>query len=395
MKKIPLLDLSRQHSTLKERILQKIGEIIDSNRYILGNEVKELEDRIASYVHTKFAIGVASGSDALFLSLLALDIGPGEGVFVPSYTFFATAGAVARTGATPIFIDIDYESYNIDPGKLEEYIEKNCEVTYKGLYDKKFKVIIRAIIPVHLFGQTAEMEPIIHLAKKYNLKIVEDAAQSLGAEYQGEKVGSIGTMGIYSFFPSKNLGGMGDGGMVVTDSAELADKVRILRVHGSKPKYFHKLVGINSRLDTIQAAVLLIKFEYLEEWIEKRRKTAHLYKRLFKEKGLGCEGKDSKCKVKLPMECPYSRHTYNQFIVRVKDRDDLKNFLQENGVGTGIYYPHPLHLQEAFSHLGYRKGDLPESEKAAKETIAIPCFPGMKEEEVEYVVDLIAKFYHK
>ncbi len=395
MKKIPLLDLSYQHEPLKKQILETITKVIDSGHFILGEEVREFEETIASYVNVRHAIGVASGSDALFLSLLALDIGPGEGVIVPSYTFFATAGAVARAGATPVFADIDYESYNIDPSFLEKFIEENCEVTYKGLYDRKHKVIIRAIIPVHLFGQTAEMEPLVHLAKRYNLKIIEDAAQSLGAEYQGEKVGSIGTAGIFSFFPTKNLGGMGDGGMIVTDDDDLAEKIRILRVHGSKPKYFHKLTGINSRLDAIHAAILKVKFSHMEEWIEARRKNAHYYKKLFVESGLGCEGKSEKCRVKLPMECPYSRHTYNQFVVRVERRDELKKFLEENGVSTAIYYPLPLHLQEAFSHLGYREGDLLESERASKETLTLPVYPGLTESDIEYIVDLFIKFYQQ
>ncbi len=395
MKKIVLLDLYRQHDSIKEEILNEISSLIDSSSFILGRKVEEFENAIAGYVNVRHAIAVGSGSDALFLSLLALGIGSGDGVIVPSYTFFATAGAVARTGAKPIFADIDYESYNIDPSFVEGYIEENCELTYKGLYDRRHRVYIRAIIPVHLFGQTAEMEPIIHIAKKYDLKIVEDAAQSLGAGFLGEKVGSIGNLGIYSFFPSKNLGGMGDGGMVVTDDPNLAEKVRVLRVHGSKPKYFHREIGINSRLDTIQAAILLIKFKYLEEWIEQRRRNAHLYKSLFTESGLGCEGKDSDCPVKLPMECPYSRHTYNQFVVRVKERDRLKDFLEENGISTAIYYPYPLHIQPAFSYLGYREGDLPESELASRETLAIPCFPGMTNEEIEYVVEIFRKFYQK
>lgn len=390
--KIPQLDLKRQYKNIKHEILPAIEKVIDEHKFILGPEVSLLEEKISSYVNTKFAIGVASGSDALLISLMALNITEGDGIITTPFTFFATAGAIARLGATPVFVDIEEDTYNINPTEIEKYIDRFCTVTNKGLFDKKTQTTIRGIIPVHLYGQTAEMENIIHIAKKYNLWIVEDGAQALGAEYQGEKAGSIGTTGIYSFFPSKNLGGFGDGGMVVTNDETLAEKLRILRVHGSSPKYYHKIVGINSRLDTIQAAVLLVKLKYLEQWTQGRRNNANLYEKLFNQTKLITQKNDN-WDIILPAEKKYNKHVYNQYTLRAKNRDQLKLYLEKKGVGTALYYPLPLHMQECFENLGYRKGDLPVSERITQEVISIPIFPELTNKEIEYIVSVINDFY--
>ncbi len=373
---IPQLDLVEQYLGIKDEIDNAILSVLKSGRFILGDNVKKLEEDIAKFVGVKHGIGVASGTDALLISLMAIGIGPEDEVLTTPFTFFATAGSIVRLYAKPVFIDIDPKTYNVDPDKLERLL--------KTSYNPKMK----AIIPVHLYGQCADMDPIIEIAKRYDLKVIEDAAQSLGATYKGRQSGSMGDIGCFSFFPTKNLGAYGDGGMIVTNDDELAERARILRVHGSKPKYYHSIVGLNSRLDEVQAAILNVKFKYLSRWIEERRKRAALYDELF-EKELGD-------RVVIPYTPPYNYHTYHQYTIRVRDnRDRLKEYLKERGIGTNIYYPLSLHLQECFENLGYREGDFPEAEKASREVLSLPMYPELKEDAQMKVVDEIKEFYNE
>jgi dTDP-4-amino-4,6-dideoxygalactose transaminase len=373
MPEIPLLDLQSHFQAIEQEILQAIKVVYDHKKFVLGPEVRKLEEAVASYSGVDYAVGVASGSDALLLSLMALDIGPGDEVITTPYTFFATAGSIYRLGATPVFIDIDETTYNILPSQLE------AKVTSKT----------KAIIPVHLYGQCADMDSIMEVAIKHSIPVIEDAAQAIGAEYgkdgRRKKAGSMGSMGCFSFFPSKNLGGMGDGGMIVSNDPQLAEKVSILRNHGSNPKYYHKIVGANSRLDTLQAAILLIKLKYLDGWTQKRQQNAQFYNRLFEQANLD---------ITLPFIEHQNRHIYNQYVIRTKMRDQLREFLKEKGIGTEIYYPLPLHLQECFSGLGYREGDLPNSERAARETLALPIYPELSRQMQEEVVDSIKEFFN-
>jgi len=374
--KIPQLDLVVQYHSIKEEIDNAILQVLEGGNFILGENVEKLEKDIANFVHVKHAIGVASGTDALLISLMAINIKPGDEVITTPFTFFATAGSIARLYAKPVFVDIDPKTFDIDPNKLEDLLKKS--------YNSKMK----AIIPVHLYGQCADMDPILELAKKYNLKVIEDAAQSLGATYKGKQSGSMGDLGCFSFFPTKNLGAFGDGGMVVTNDDELAEKVRILRVHGSKTKYYHSIVGLNSRLDEIQAAILNVKFKYLSSWIEQKREKANLYNKLFQE--------SLPDKIVTPYEAPYNYHTYHQYTIRVKERrDELKNFLKEQGIGTSVYYPLPLHLQKCFKDLGYKEGDFPEGEKASKEVLSLPMYPEIEEERQREVVGKIKEFVER
>ena len=379
MMNVKLLDLSHQYRSIRREVLQRIREVCDAQSFVLGKNVRALEEEIAQFCNARYAVGVASGSDAILLALMASGVGPGDRVITTPYTFFATASAIVRLGAIPVFIDIDPATYNIDPHGIEEYLKK---ASRRAIIAKSLK----AIIPVHLFGQCAAMKPITTLAKTYGLKVVEDAAQSIGAEYKGKRAGSLGNIGCFSFYPSKNLGGFGDGGMVTTNTKGLADKLRILRVHGSKVKYYHQYVGINSRLDEIQATVLRLKLTRLERWEEGRRKNARRYDRLFKTKGLATI-------VSTPEVDPDNRSIYNQYVIRVKKRDALRSHLAAKGIGTEIYYPVPLHLQKCFSEFGYKRGDLPVSEKAARETIALPIYPELTAREQHYVVDTIGEFY--
>ena len=377
--KVSLLNLKLQYQTIREEILREIEKICDNQTFILGENVARLEQEIAQYSNAQYAIGVASGTDAILLPLMATGIGQGDRVITTPYTFFATAGSIARLNAIPVFVDIEPDTYNIDPNKLEHVIKKQSAAQRSRL---------KAVIPVHLYGQCAEMEPILKLSKKYRLAVVEDAAQTIGAEYKGKRAGAIGDFGCFSFYPSKNLGGFGDGGMVITNNEKLAEKVRILRVHGSKPKYYHKFVGINSRLDEIQAAVLRIKLKHLKTWENNRMEGAKRYNKLFQDAGLLDV-------VSLPTARPYNRHVFNQYIIRVKKRDNLREHLAKEGIGTEIYYPVPLHLQQCFKYLGYKKRDFPVSEKAAKETLALPIYPELTPAEQEYVVEKISEFYRK
>ncbi len=392
--KVPLLDLKAQFSAIKDEIKKKLDGVLESQHFILGKEVQELERKVAEYIGTKHAIGVSSGTDALLISLMAIDIKPGDEVILPSYSFFATAGVVARMNATPVFADINPYTFNINPLDIEKRVTEKT----------------RAIIPVHLYGQSCEMNEIIKIAGKYKLKIIEDAAQAIGTQYKnGIKVGALGDIGCFSFFPSKNLGCFGDGGIVTTNNDELGEKLRILRVHGSKPKYYHKIIGGNFRLDEIQAAVLNVKFPYLDKWSAKRRENAELYNKLFIQSGLSeREGSliyDEKNKVLLPkaMYKGYkdseekeiiNYHIYNQYVIRVKERDSLKKFLTENEIGTEIYYPVPFHRQECFKYLNCNMNSYPISDDAASTSLALPIYPELSTEQIQYVVDTIHKFYN-
>jgi len=377
--KVPFLDLVPQFSSIEEEIKSALNEVFKTQQFILGPQVEALEQTIAQYCQTRYAIGVASGSDALLLSLMALGIGPGDEVLLPPFTFFATAGVVSRLGAAPVFVDIDPETYDIDPSKIE------AKITSKT----------KAIIPVHLYGQCADMDPLLQIAKAKQLFVIEDAAQALGAEYwpplrsDAQRAGQIGDLGCFSFFPTKNLGAFGDAGMVVTNNPTWAEKIRILRVHGSQPKYFHKWIGINSRLDAIQAAILLVKFRHLEKWTEGRQKNAERYQSHLRDLASSLPG------FRLPTIQYRNRHIFHQYVIGFPKRDELRQFLMKEGIGTEIYYPIPLHLQECYSFLDYHPGDFPFSEKAAKETLALPVYPELTEDQQVYVVERIKGFYKK
>ena len=375
---VPLLDLNAHHEPLRQEILAALEKTFRSNAFILGPDVGKLEERVAAYCQATYGIGVTSGTDALLLALMALGIGTGDEVVTTPYSFFATAGVIVRLGAKPVLVDIDPTTYNIDPAKITSV-----------LTDKT-----KAIIPVHLYGQCADMAPIMDIAKRHNLSVIEDAAQAIGSEHRdGRRACSMGTIGCLSFFPSKNLGCLGDGGMAITNDSELAERMRILRVHGSKPKYYHKVIGGNFRLDTIQAAVLNVKLNYLDGWTKRRQENAERYELLFRQSGLVERGK-----VRLPEAVYRSEgvkhyHIYNQFVLRVERRDTLMEHLKQKGIGAEIYYPVPFHLQECFQYLGHKKGDFPESERAANETIAIPIYPELTPAQQTEVVEAIATFY--
>jgi dTDP-4-amino-4,6-dideoxygalactose transaminase len=377
--KVPFFDLAIQFKSVENEIKSALDEVFQTQQFIMGPKVQALEEAIAQYCQTRFGVGVASGSDALLLSLMACGVGAGDEVLLPPFTFFATAGSVSRLGAIPVFVDIDRETYNMDPAKIEEKITART----------------KAILPVHLFGQCADMDPLLQIAKEKKLFIIEDAAQALGAEYKptagsdGRRAGQIGDLGCFSFYPTKNLGAFGDAGMVVTDHPGLAEKVALLRVHGSQPKYFHKVIGINSRLDTIQAAILLVKFKYLEKWTAERQRKAERYAALFQNLLSSVKG------LKLPAVQFQNRHIFHQYVIRIPERDRLRQFLAEEGIGTDIYYPVPLHLQECYSFLKYRRGDLPISEKAAEEVLALPIYPELTEDQQRVVVNRIEAFYSK
>ena len=376
--KVPLLDLKEQYKTIKKEVLASAEELFESQYFILGPKVASLEKEIADYCSSKHAVGVSSGTDALLISLMAAEIGFKDTVITTPYTFFATAGSIARTGARPIFVDIDPETYNISPECLERTIDSMPLTERSNL---------KAVIPVHLYGQCADMAPILQICEKYNLAVIEDAAQAIGAEYRGKRAGSMGDFGCFSFFPSKNLGAFGDGGIVTTNSDDFYDKLCTLRVHGSHPKYYHKLIGGNFRLDAFQAAVVSIKLKYLDQWTQARQKNATKYRALFKSRGLTDV-------VQLPFE-KEDRHIYNQFVIRVRERrDDLRGFLNDAGIGTEVYYPVPMHLQECFSDLNYKKDDFPEAEHAALNTLALPIYPELSDGQMAYVVEKITAFYY-
>ncbi|MEO7539343.1 MAG: DegT/DnrJ/EryC1/StrS family aminotransferase [Pyrinomonadaceae bacterium] len=368
---VPLLDLKEQNELLRPDIEAALGRVLDTNGFILGGEVVELERELAVYCQSKHAIGCASGSDAILLALMALEVGPGDEVITTPYSFFATVSSITRLGATPVFVDIDPVTYNLDVSEVEASITPRT----------------KAIEPVHLYGQCSDMEALMVISERHGLLIVEDAAQAIGAEQNSRRAGSLGAIGCFSFYPSKNLGGMGDGGFVTTDDDVLAKKLLALRVHGSEEKYYHKYVGLNSRLDGFQGAVLRVKLPHLDTWTEKRRLNADHYREMFTNSGLGEQ-------IVLPTELPRMRHIYNQYVVRVPGRrDELRAYLTENGIGTDIYYPVPLHLQECFAYLGHREGEFPQSEKAAHETLALPIFPELRSEQQQFVVETIAGFF--
>jgi len=363
--RVPLIDLKRQYHSIKEEIDSAIQDVLEDQAFILGPQVKEFEKLFASYCNTKHAIGVSSGTDALLLALKSLGIGNGDEVITSPFTFFATVGSICNTGATPIFADIDPESYNIRPDLIEKRINKNT----------------KAIIPVHLYGQCADMDPILEIAKKHNIKAIEDAAQSIGAEYKDRKSGSMGDLGCFSFFPSKNLGGFGDGGMVTCNSDELAEKINMLRIHGGKPKNYYSIIGINGRLDTIQASILIKKLRHIDLWNEDRRQKASYYTKQI-------EGRD----LIPPKTINVNKHVFHLYVIRLKERDRLVEHLKANNIGCAVHYPIPQHLQKCLEHLGYKEGDMPEAERAAKEILAIPIFPEITKEEQDYIISTINDF---
>ena len=360
---IPFVDLKRQFDLIKNEVTTKINEVLRNTHFILGEEVEKFEEEFANYCGVKYGVGVASGSDALTLSLKVLGIGKEDEVITAPNTFIATVDAISRNGATPVFVDIDPETCNIDVAEIEEKIT-----------DKT-----KAIIPVHLYGQPADMDEIIKIAKKYDLKIIEDACQAHGAEYKGKKVGSLSDVGCFSFYPAKNLGAYGDGGMVVTNNEQIAERIKMLRNYGQSKKYYHDFIGYNSRLDEIQAAVLRVKLRYLDEWNDKRREHAKLYNDLL----------ENVSGIETPTEKEFVKHVYHLYVIRCKNRNELQNYLSSKGVSTGIHYPIPVHLQKAYKHLEYKEGDFPITEKYAKEILSLPMFPELTDEEIEVVVGLI------
>ena len=364
--KVPLLDLKAQYATIREEVLAAVAQVLDSQVCIGGPQLSELERKVAGLSGCKYAVGVSSGTDALLCAMMALGVGSGDEVITTPFTFFATAGSIARTGARPVFVDIDACTYNIDPAGIERAITPRT----------------KAIVPVHLFGQMCDMDPIMEIARERNLAVIEDAAQSIGATYKGRKAGGIGNCGCFSFFPSKNLGAVGDGGMIVTNDESLGKRMGLLRNHGAAPKYYHKQIGGNFRLDAIQAAVLLVKLPHLEEWSTARRRNADFYTRRFAGQAVGT-----------PFVRPDCVTIYNQYVVRAERRDALKAYLHQHEIGTEIYYPLPLHLQECFRSLGHKEGDLPHAEKAAKEVLALPVYPELTPEMLGAVADTVLGFF--
>ncbi|OHB79774.1 MAG: transcriptional regulator [Planctomycetes bacterium RBG_16_64_12] len=371
---VPLLDLGRQYAPLRQQMAEALLRVCDSGRFVLGPDVDELEKNLAAYCGVDHAIGCASGSDALLLALMACNVGPGDEVILPAFTFFATASAVTRLGARPVFADIDPLTFNVDPEAIGRLV----------------RPATKAILPVHLFGQCAEMDRICRIAQAAGVPVIEDAAQAIGAELDGRSCGSLGDIGCFSFYPTKNLGGAGDGGMLTTNRDDLAEKLRLLRVHGMWPRYYHKVVGINSRLDSFQAAVLNVKLPHLDHWIASRQANARCYSQWFTEAGLDRV-------LGLPTCAPRRRHVWNQYVVRVPNglRDPLRQFLAEAKIGTEIYYPLGLDRQECFAYLGYAPGDLPETDRATQEVLALPIFPELTADEQRFVVDRVAAFFRK
>ncbi|QDU60547.1 Aminotransferase [Planctomycetes bacterium Pan216] len=368
---VPMLDLKAQYVEIADEIRDVIERVVESQMFILGPEVAALEEEVAEYCQSEYCIGVSSGSDALIATLMAMDIGQGDEVITSPYTFFATGGAISRVGATPVFVDIEPESYNIDPARVADALTRRT----------------RAIMPVHLYGQCADMDPINDIAEQFGLAVIEDACQAIGAEYEGKRTGSLGTAGCFSFFPSKNLGGFGDGGAITTDDPELAEKIRVLRMHGQTSEYQHRYVGGNFRLDALQAAILRVKLRHLDKWSSLRNENARHYTQLFTESGLTS-------KVTLPATVR-SNHVFNQYVIRVSERDAVQAHLGEMGIGTKVYYHTPLHQQACFRGLGYLDGELPESERAAAETLALPIYPEMPAEHRERIVGSIANYFEQ
>jgi dTDP-4-amino-4,6-dideoxygalactose transaminase len=384
---VPLLDLKPQYQALAAEIQAAIASVCATQHFILGPAVRQLESGVARYCQCEYGIGVTSGTDALLLALMALGIGTGDAVITSPFTFFATAGTIARTGARPLFCDIEPQTFNIDPAALARLLDAECERRGEQLIHRASGTRVRALMPVHLYGQLADMAQLMELARRYRLKVIEDAAQAIGAaDARQRRAGSFGDIGCLSFFPTKNLGAFGDAGMCVTNDAALAERMQILRVHGGKPKYYHALIGGNFRIDELQAAVLNVKLPHLDEWTAARQRNAAYYGGAFARAALG----DA---VRPPPVLPGARHIYNQYVVRVHDRDALRARLEAAGVGTEIYYPVPLHLQQCFAYLGHSVGEFALSERAATETLALPIFPELTETQLQYVVDSIAAHY--
>jgi dTDP-4-amino-4,6-dideoxygalactose transaminase len=384
---VPLLDLRPQYQPLAAQIQAAIERVCASQHFILGPAVRELEASVAAYCQCRHGIGVSSGTDALLLALMALGIGAKDAVITSPFTFFATAGTIARTGARPLFCDIDPLTFNLSPAAVTELLESQCERRAGELIHRDSGARVRAIMPVHLYGQLADMVPLMETARRYGLKVIEDAAQAIGAaDAQQRRAGSFGDVGCLSFFPTKNLGAFGDAGMCVTNDAALAERMEVLRVHGGKPKYYHALIGGNFRIDELQAAVLNVKLPHLDEWTAGRQRNAAFYDAAFARAQPGSA-------VRTPHAPRGVRHIFNQYVLRVRDRDALRQHLERAGVGTEIYYPVPLHLQQCFAYLGHRSGDHPLSEQAAAETLALPIYPELTETQLQYVVDSIAAHY--
>lgn len=366
---VPIFTPVRQYMNLKEEIDSAIQKVLSKGNFILGDEVSEFENKVAQYLGVKHAIGVASGTDALQIALMAIGLKPGEEVITTPFTFVATAETIVLLGGKPVYVDIDEKTYNINPDLIEEKITEKT----------------KAIIPVHLYGQPAEMDKILDIAKRYNLYVIEDSAQALGSEYKGEKVCTFGDIACISFFPTKNLGAFGDAGMIVTNDDELAEKIRMIRVHGSKVRYNHEILGVNSRLDTLQASILLVKLKYLDSWNAKRIEIAEKYNDAFKDID----------DVVIPYSEIYNKHIYHQYTIRTGRRDELAKFLKEKGIQTAVHYPIPLHLQKAFSYLGYKQGDFPISEQCSREVLSLPMFPELRDEEINYVIESVKEFFKR
>lgn len=367
---VPLLDLAAQYAPIRDAVVEAVTRVVDTQRFILGPEVEGFEAEVAAYLGARHAIGVSSGTDALLVAMMALELGPGDEVIVPTYSFFATAGCVSRVGATPVLVDIDPVTFNLDVDAVRRAVTART----------------KAIVPVHLFGQAADMAPLLALATEHGLSVIEDAAQAIGATWEGRALGTLGRFGCFSFYPSKNLGAAGDAGLVTVQDDEMADRVRLLRVHGAQRTYHHERVGGNFRMAAIQAAVLRVKLQHLEAWTEARRRNADRYRQLFAALAPAAP-------VALPVEQPGCRHIYNQFVIRAEQRDALRDYLRAHGVGCEIYYPVPFHLQPCFAYLGVPSGALPVAEHAAAETLALPIYSELTEAQQQYVVETIAAFY--
>jgi dTDP-4-amino-4,6-dideoxygalactose transaminase len=387
MTNVPLLDLKAQFAQIRAEVMPAIEQVCASQHFILGAHVHALEEEIAHYCGASAGIGVSSGTDALLLALMALGIGTGDEVITSPFTFFATAGTIARAGARPVFCDIDPLTFNLSPAAVQAFIDDRCVRQGGQLVNRATGGRVKALMPVHLYGQSADMDPLMAIARQHGLKVIEDAAQAIGTAYtNGQRVGTFGDVGCFSFFPSKNLGAFGDAGLCTTNDAELAESMRVLRVHGGKPKYFHAVIGGNFRIDELQAAVLRVKLKYLDGWTEGRQRNAAYYDSAFADAALGQN-------LRTPQAIEGGRHIFNQYVVRVQRRDALKQRLAERNIGTEIYYPVPLHLQACFAYLNYRAGDFPHSELAAHETLALPIYPELEQAQLAHVVTSIAEFY--
>jgi dTDP-4-amino-4,6-dideoxygalactose transaminase len=387
MTSVPLLDLKAQFAQIRAEVMPVIDQVCAGQHFILGEHVIALEEEIARYCSASLGVGVSSGTDALLLALMALGVGAGDEVITSPFTFFATAGTIARAGARPVFCDIEPLSYNLSPTAVQAFIDNHCTVQSERLINRATGGRIRALMPVHLYGQSADMDPLMAIARRYGLKVIEDAAQAIGTEYNnGVRAGTIGDIGCFSFFPTKNLGAFGDAGLCTTNDPALAESMRVLRVHGGKPKYFHAVIGGNFRIDEIQAAVLRVKLRYLDRWTQARQRNAAYYNSAFADAGLGAS-------LGTPAIPAGQRHIFNQYVVRAQNRDGLRARLTEHRIGTEIYYPVPLHLQKCFAYLNHRAGDFPESERAAEEVLALPVYPELEQAQLAHVVATVAEFY--